>query len=100
MSTILDRIRREPALVAGLVGAVIALGVSFGLELSGEQTGAIMALVSAILAVVTRQQVTPVVDVVEQLDGTEVVAGPANDIVGEGAVVREVTPEHDETLRA
>ena len=99
MTTILDRIRREPALVTGLVGALIALGVSFGLELSGEQTGAIMALVSAILAVVTRQQVTPYVDVVEQLDGTEVVAGPANDMVGEGAVVREVTPEHDDNLR-
>lgn len=38
--------------------------------------------------------------VVERLDGTEVVAGPANDMVGEGAVVREVTPEHDDTLRA
>ena len=96
MSTILDRIRREPALVTGLVGAVIALGVSFGLELSGEQTGAIMALVSAILAVVTRQQVTPVVDVVEQLDGTEVVAGPANDIVAEGAVVREIVEPLDD----
>ena len=100
MNTILDRIRREPALVTGLVGAVIALGVSFGLELSGEQTGAIMALVSAILAVVTRQQVTPYTNVVERLDGSEVVAGPANDIVTEGAVVREVTPEHDDSLRA
>ena len=39
-------------------------------------------------------------NVVERLDGTEVVAGPANDMVGEGAVVREVTPEHDDTLRA
>ena len=94
MSTILDRIRREPALVTGLVAATIALGVSFGLELSGEQTGAIMALVVAILAFVTRQQVTPVVDVVERLDGTEVVAGPANDLAVEGAVVREYVGEH------
>ena len=100
MSTILDRIRREPALVTGLVAAVIALGVSFGLDLSGEQTGAIMALTSAILAVVTRQQVTPYADVVEQLDGTEVVAGPANDLVVEGAVVRELPAEHDDSLRA
>ena len=100
MSTILDRIRREPALVSGLVSAVIALAVSFGLDWTAEQVGAVMAVVAAVLAVVTRQQVTPVVDVVEQLDGTEVVAGPANDMVAEGAVVREVTPEHDDTLRA
>ena len=93
MSTIIDRVRREPAIVTGIVGALIALGVAFGLELTGEQTGAIMAFVSALLAVVVRQQVTPYVDVVEQLDGTEVVAGPANDIVGEGAVVREITSE-------
>ena len=60
MSTILDRLRREPALVLGLVGALIALGTAFGLDLSKEQTGAITALVVAVLAVVTRQNVTPV----------------------------------------
>ena len=59
---IIDRIKSEPALVTGLVSAVIALGVAFGLELSGEQTGAIMALVVAALAFVTRSQVTPTHD--------------------------------------
>lgn len=59
MHTILDRIRREPALVTGAVSALIALGVAFGLDLSGEQTGAIMAVVTAVLAFVTRSQVTP-----------------------------------------
>jgi hypothetical protein len=39
-------------------------------------------------------------NVVEHLDGTEVVAGPANELVAEGHVVREVTPEHDDNLRA
>ena len=100
MSTILDRIRREPALVAGLVQAVLALLVAFGLDVSAEQTASILAVTAALLAVVTRAQVTPVVDVVEHRDGTEVVAGPANDMVGEGAVVRVLPPEHDDNLRA
>ena len=55
----LDRVRREPALVSGLVAAVIALVVSFGLELSPEQIGSIMAVVAALLAFVVRSQVTP-----------------------------------------
>ena len=55
----LDRVRREPALVSGLVAAVIALVVSFGLELSPEQIGSIMAVTSALLAFVVRSQVTP-----------------------------------------
>lgn len=91
----IDRIRREPALVSGLVSAVIALAVSFGADLSSEQVGAVMAVVAAVLAVVTRSQVTPHVNVVEQLDGTEVVAGPANDLVVEGAVVRETVEPLD-----
>lgn len=60
MTAIFDRIRNEPALVTGVVSALIALGVSFGLDLSGEQTGAIMAAVAAVMALVVRQQVTPV----------------------------------------
>ena len=55
----IDRLKREPALVLGLVGALIALGAAFGLDLSKEQTGAITATVVAVLAVVTRQSVTP-----------------------------------------
>ena len=53
---------REPALVLGAVQAVLALVVAFGLKLSVEQTGAILAATAAILAVVTRSQVTPVAD--------------------------------------
>jgi len=56
----LARIRNEPALILALVGSLIALVVSFGLKLSPEQIGGIMAAVSAILGVVTRSQVTPV----------------------------------------
>lgn len=53
---------REPALVLGAVQAVLALVIAFGLKLSVEQTGAILAATAAILAVVTRSQVTPVAD--------------------------------------
>jgi len=56
----LGRIREEPALVVGFVGTLIALGVTFGLDLSTEQVGAVMALVTAVLALVTRSQVSPV----------------------------------------
>lgn len=49
--------KREPALFYGLVNAVIALVVSFGLQLKADQIGAILAVTSAILALVTRQQV-------------------------------------------
>jgi hypothetical protein len=37
----------------------MALAVSFGLSLTPEQIGAILALSAAVLAIVTRQLVTP-----------------------------------------
>ena len=52
--------KREPALFSGLVNSVIALVVSFGLQLTADQIGAIMAVTSAVLALVTRRQVAPV----------------------------------------
>ena len=57
----LKLIKGEPALFTGLIGALIALGVAFGLKFTPEQVGAVMAIVSAGLAFVTRSQVTPVV---------------------------------------
>ncbi|MFD7157968.1 hypothetical protein ACFV9C_25425 [Kribbella sp. NPDC059898] len=51
--------KREPALVLGVVQAIVALAVSFGFGLSAEQTGAILAVSAAVLALVTRSQVTP-----------------------------------------
>lgn len=51
---------REPVLVLTLVQTAIALVVSFGLDLTGEQTGAIVALSAAILGIIARQRVTPV----------------------------------------
>lgn len=47
----------EPTMIVAVVQAFIALIVSFGIHLSSEQVGAIMALTSAILGLVVRSQV-------------------------------------------
>ena len=80
MKNILERIRREPALVIGLVSAVIALLLAFGFSLTDEQVGAIMSVVVAVLAVVTRQAVTPNISVAAKeaaARASALVAGPA-----------------------
>lgn len=51
---------REPALVLGLVQALIALGVGFGLKLSAEQITLIMVAVTAAASFVVRSRVSPV----------------------------------------
>lgn len=50
---------REPALLLGALNAIIAVAVGFGLDVTPEQVGLINAAVAAVLAVVTRQKVTP-----------------------------------------
>ena len=50
---------REPAMVRAFVGSLIALFVSFGLQLSGEQVGAIMSVVTIGLGLWTRRNVSP-----------------------------------------
>lgn len=55
----LTRIKNEPALALGFVQTVLGLVLAFGLDLSNEQVGAIMAVTAAVLALVTRSQVTP-----------------------------------------
>lgn len=57
--SILDKLRSEPALVAGVLQALLALLLAFGVPLTDEQVGAILALSAAVLAVVVRQRVTP-----------------------------------------
>ncbi|WP_408895954.1 hypothetical protein ACJ5H2_13640 [Nocardioides sp. R1-1] len=59
MSAFLERVRREPVLVATLVGSVLALLVAFGVNLSDLQIAAILAVVNAGLAFVVRRRVTP-----------------------------------------
>lgn len=52
--------KREPALITGLLNTALALVVAFGAHLSATQIGAILATSSAVLAVITRTQVSPV----------------------------------------
>lgn len=51
---------REPALILGLVSALIALAIGFGLDWTAEQVGLVNAGVAAIVAVLVRSKVTPV----------------------------------------
>ena len=53
---------REPTLILGLLRAIIVAVTAFGFELSAEQVGAIYLLAEAILSVINRQLVTPVVE--------------------------------------
>jgi hypothetical protein len=62
MSTLLAKIRTEPALLSGALAAVLALAAAFGFKLSADQVGALMAVVTAGLGFVVRSQVTPVVN--------------------------------------
>lgn len=55
----LERIKDEPALVAAVVQAVLALVVAFGLPLTDEQVGAILALSAAVLGLFVRAKVVP-----------------------------------------
>ncbi len=50
---------RQQALILGLVQAAIALALSFGLNLTNVQIGAIVAFTAVVLAVITGTQVTP-----------------------------------------
>lgn len=48
--------KREPATVMAVIQAILALALSFGLDLSTQQIGAIMAVAAAVLGLVTRSQ--------------------------------------------
>lgn len=50
---------REPTMVLALIQALIVCGVTFGLRLTPEQTGAILTLSAITLGLITRSQVTP-----------------------------------------
>ena len=50
---------REPAMVLAFVQALIVLLVSFGLQLTTDQTAAILALTAVVLGLITRSKVSP-----------------------------------------
>ena len=49
----------EPAAVIAAIQTIIALAVAFGIDLTGEQTGAILAAIAAVGGLFTRSQVSP-----------------------------------------
>ena len=51
---------REPALVLGVISAGLSLAVTFGIGLSSEQAGAIVAVISAVFAVITAAMTRPI----------------------------------------
>lgn len=53
-------LNREPAMFVAVIQAILALVIAFGLDLSTEQVGAILAAAAAVLGLVTRANVTPV----------------------------------------
>jgi hypothetical protein len=55
-------IRRQPVAIVAAIEALLALLLAFGLNLTAEQVGAIIALLTALLAVPVWQAVTPVAE--------------------------------------
>lgn len=64
MSQIIARIKREPALLVGVVVAILSLVTAFGIPLDTDVKSGIVGVVTAVLALlgagVTRSKVTPV----------------------------------------
>jgi hypothetical protein len=52
-------ISHEPAVWIGLIDALLVVGVTFGLQITPEQKGAVDAVLAAVAAIVIRSQVTP-----------------------------------------
>ena len=49
----------EPTMMLAVLSAGLSLGMGFGLHLSTQQMGLIMAFAAAILGMINRSQVTP-----------------------------------------
>jgi outer membrane biosynthesis protein TonB len=55
----MDVIKNEPVLIQSAVQVILGLFLAFGLSLSDEQVGSIMAVTAVILALLARVFVTP-----------------------------------------
>lgn len=56
-------ISKEPNAYLGLVGALLSLGITFGLHLTAEQIGGIMAVAAAAMGIIGRQMSMPMATV-------------------------------------
>ena len=59
-------LKNEPALLSGLVQAILGLLLAFGVSLSDEQVGSIMAATAVVLAILVRMVVTPTAKIDDQ----------------------------------
>ncbi len=59
---------REPVVIIAAVNALLALVVGFGLDVSNEQQALVQGAVTAVLALIARQAVTPNVTAEEHID--------------------------------
>lgn len=89
MSRIWEKLQREPALLVGLVTAILSLLVSFGIDISDESQAAIVALVIAVGAIIIRQSVTPNVSVGAHQDDLE---PPGHMVAGDASPIPNDTP--------
>lgn len=62
MKPITDRINGEPVATFAVVQAILGAAVAFGLDLTGEQTAAVLTVTAAVLGWWTRTKVTPTGD--------------------------------------
>ena len=49
---------REPVMILALIQALLALALTFGVHLTNEQVGSVMAVAAAVLGFIARTQVT------------------------------------------
>ena len=52
--------KTEPAMIMAILQSALALAISFGLHLTAEQVGGIVALSAAVFGLITRSKVSPV----------------------------------------
>ena len=59
MNYLINLINREPIRFAALIRAIILCAIGFGLKVTPEQLVLVMVMIEALFAILTRQQVTP-----------------------------------------
>ena len=85
MKPVVDKVRREPALLVAFVSAVLILLTEFGVDLTAGQQASIIGVIIAIGAIIVRQSVTPNISVgaLEDDQGNpngELMAGQASSV--------------------
>lgn len=60
LEAIIQRIHEEPVLVRSLIGAIAVLLVAFGIPVSDEISAALIAVILALVAILSRGKVEPI----------------------------------------